>query len=78
MYAYATYISICIRILHTEIAMVLQGETKIYTSGSRHSLYVPSGLVNDSAFPFAVGETLTIRIDNDRILVEKSKKSKKD
>lgn len=64
--------------LHTVIVMVLKGETKIYTSGGRHSIYVPSGLVNDSAFPFAVGETLTIRIENDRIIVEKVKKSKKD
>jgi len=58
--------------------MVLQGETKIYTSGGRHSIYIPSRLVSDSAFPFVVGEKLTIRIENDRIIVEKVRKSKKD
>jgi hypothetical protein len=86
-FAYTSCIhGVCIRnvykALHTSLAygdtMVLQGETKIYTSGGRHSIYIPSGLVNDSAFPFAVGETLTIRIENDRIIVEKTKKSKKD
>ena len=57
--------------------MSLEGETKIYTSGSRHSIYIPAGLINDSAFPFTVGETLTIKIENDRLIIEKTKKSKK-
>jgi len=74
LYAYVTYIRICILTLHTMIRMVLQGETKIYKSGSRHSIYVPSGVINDSAFPFAIGEELTIRIENDRIIVEKIRK----
>jgi hypothetical protein len=56
------------------IAMVLQGETKIYMSGSRRSMYIPSGLINDSAFPFTTGERLTIRIEGDRIIVEKARK----
>jgi hypothetical protein len=56
--------------------MVLQGETKNYTSGGRHSIYVPADLVNDSAFPFTLGETPEIKIENDRIIVEKSKKGK--
>ena len=60
--------------MHTMIRMVLQGETRIYTSGSRHSIYIPSGLINDSAFPFAIGDKLTIRIENDRIIVEKIRK----
>jgi hypothetical protein len=56
----------------------LEGETKIYTSGSRHSIYIPAGLINDSAFPFTIGETLTIRIEDERLIIEKTRKSKKE
>jgi len=40
-----------------------------------HSLYLASDLVNDDRFPFHVGEELTVRIDGDRLLVEKAKKT---
>jgi len=55
--------------------MVLEGETKIYRSNGRHSIYIPAGLVNDSAFPFTLQDKLLIRIEGERIIVEKAKKS---
>lgn len=56
--------------------MVLQGETKIYKSDGRQSIYLPAGLVKDSAFPFHVGEDLTVRIEGQRLLIEKAKAGK--
>ena len=54
--------------------MVLQGETKIYRSNGRHSIYIPAGLVNDSAFPFTLKDKLQIQIEHNRIIIEKIKK----
>ncbi len=53
--------------------MVLQGETKIYRSNGRCSIYIPAGLVNDSAFPFTLQDKLKIWIEGRRIVVEKIK-----
>jgi hypothetical protein len=48
----------------------------MYRSNGRHSIYVPAGLINDSAFPFTLQDKLLIRIEGDRIVVEKVKKTK--
>jgi hypothetical protein len=56
--------------------MVLEGETKIYKSNGRRSLYIPAGLINDSAFPFKNGEPLSIRVEGERVIIEKAKKGK--
>jgi hypothetical protein len=56
--------------------MVNQATAKIYRSNGRHSLYMPSDLVGDDRFPFQVGEELLVRIDGDRLVVEKAKKAK--
>jgi len=53
--------------------MVLEGETKIYKSNGRRSIYIPAGLIKDSAFPFKNGELLTIKVDGQRLIVEKKK-----
>ena len=58
--------------------MALEGETKMYSSSGRHSIYVPARLVNDSVFPFKLGEKLMIRIEENRVVVEKAKKPSKD
>ena len=36
-------------------------------------LYIPSDVRKDSSFPFRVGESVRIRIDRRRLIVEKSK-----
>lgn len=57
--------------------MVDKAEVKIYAVGSRHSINLPSDLVRDSQFPFEPGELLTIRIDKDRLIIEKENPSRK-
>jgi hypothetical protein len=56
--------------------VVKEATAKIYKSNGRHSLYIPSDLIGDDRFPLQVGEDLTIRIDGDHLVVEKSKKGK--
>jgi hypothetical protein len=53
--------------------MVLEGETKIYKSNGRRSIYIPAGLIHDSAFPFKNGEPLSIWVEGQRVIIEKKK-----
>jgi hypothetical protein len=54
--------------------MVLQATTKINkATGSRHTIYLRADLVNDSKFPFKVGQPLLVRIDEDRLILEEDK-----
>jgi antitoxin component of MazEF toxin-antitoxin module len=39
-------------------------------------IYVPADLVKDTTFPFTNGDSVTIRIEGDRLIVEKAKKRK--
>jgi hypothetical protein len=48
-----------------------QENLKIYKVGSRHSINLPSSLVTDSGFPFKPNETLTARIDKNRLVLSK-------
>jgi hypothetical protein len=56
--------------------VVNQAKTKIYRSNGRHSVYLPSDLVGDDRFPFQLGEDLTVRIEGERLTLEKAKKGK--
>ena len=51
--------------------MVNQTETKIHHVRSRHTIYLRKDLVDDSAFPFKVGEPLIIRIEGEKLVIEK-------
>lgn len=51
--------------------MVSEANVKIYKVGSRHSINLPSGLVTDSSFPFKPNESLTIRIDKNKLVISK-------
>lgn len=55
------------------LTMVRQAEIKIYKVGSRHTIYLKTDIVNDSNFPFRVGEPLIIRIENDNLIIEHKK-----
>jgi hypothetical protein len=44
--------------------------------GKTGIIYVPADLVKDTTFPFADGDSFLIRIDSERLIVEKSKKRK--
>jgi hypothetical protein len=51
--------------------MVRQSESKIYKVGSRHTMYLKTDLVNDSNFPFHVGESLIVRIEDNKLIIER-------
>jgi hypothetical protein len=51
--------------------MVLEGETKIYESNGRYSIYIPAGLIKDSAFPFKTLDRLKIRVESGKLIISK-------
>jgi len=55
--------------------MVGKAKTKVYKVGSRHTIYLKKPLIDDSAFPFEVGESLVVRIEGDKLIIEKERKS---
>ncbi len=57
--------------------MVKETKTKIYKVGSRHTIYLQKDLISDSAFPFRPDEELVIKIEDDKLIVEKSVKKTK-
>jgi RNase P/RNase MRP subunit p29 len=56
--------------------MVKETKTKIHQVGSRHTVYLPKDLIEDSAFPFKPMEPLVVRIDGERLIVERSQRKK--
>jgi len=56
---------------YTRRNLVRQATTKINEVGSRHTIYLQKSLVEDSAFPFRSGELLIIKIESDRLVVER-------
>lgn len=57
--------------------MVKEIKTKIHQVGSRHTIYLPKNLVEDSAFPFKPMEPLVARIDGEKLILEKDTKERK-
>jgi len=53
--------------------MVKESHTKIHQVGSRHTIYLRKSLVEDSAFPFKTGEPLMVRIDGDKLIIERER-----
>ena len=53
--------------------MVSQARTKINEVRSRHTIYLRKSLVKDSAFPFKVGEPLIVRIEGDKLIIERER-----
>jgi len=54
--------------------MVKETSTKINKAGSRHTIYLQKALVEDSMFPFKLGEQLVIRIDGEKLVIERAVK----
>ncbi len=54
--------------------MVGKAKTKVYKVGSRHTIYLKKTLVDDSTFPFKVGESLIVRIEEGKLVIEKESK----
>jgi len=57
--------------------MVLEGETKMYRSNGRHSIYIPAGLIKDSAFPFTLKDRLRIIMEKDQLIISKTQHSQR-
>jgi hypothetical protein len=55
--------------------MVLEADAKIITNprGKTGILYIPSDVMVDSAFPFAVPARVHVKIEGDKLIVEKVK-----
>lgn len=52
--------------------MVLRAESKIGSYGNGGwRIYIPYLLRSDSQMPFSLGDLVEVRIENDRIVVEK-------
>ena len=51
--------------------MVTEAEAKINRVGPRHTLYLAKDLVEDSTFPFNTRQPLVVRVQGDRLIVEK-------
>ena len=55
--------------------MVTRAEAKIHRVGPRHTIYLAKDLVEDSTFPFRTDEDLTVRIEGDALIIDKTGKS---
>lgn len=51
--------------------MVIKTRSKIAKVGSRHTIYLEKAFVEDSSFPFKPEEYISIRIEKNRLIVEK-------
>lgn len=58
------------------IKMVTEAKTKIQQAGSRHTIYLRKELVKDSAFPFRPKQLLIVRIEGERLVIEKLNRQK--
>jgi hypothetical protein len=58
--------------------MVSEIETKIQRCKSRHTIYLRTGFVTDSTFPFEVGEKLVAKIEKGKVVIEKAESRKTD
>lgn len=56
--------------------MARQTSAKIQEYKGRHTLYLQKELVNDSAFPFKVGEDLVVEIEGEKLQISRPRKTK--
>ena len=58
--------------------MTRTGKGKVVDRGGKYPkvfIYMSMDVVKDSTFPFEVGEDVSVTIDDDRLIIEKTKKS---
>ncbi len=68
--------------IHTTYYTMLEGKSKILnrsrkTKGKQYDslfIYIPSDVTKDSTFPFKSDEEIIVRIDKDRLVIERSRK----
>jgi hypothetical protein len=53
--------------------LVSSATTKIQKVDSRHTIYLHKALVEDSLFPFRPNEPLIVRVEGQKLIVERAK-----
>jgi hypothetical protein len=56
-----------------------EGKGKIVDRGWKYPkifVYIPKEVASDTSFPFKIGENVTVRIDGQRLVIEKREKRK--
>jgi hypothetical protein len=61
---------------HCVNILINHTKTKIIKVGSRHTLYLEKAFVEDSLFPFKPNEPVSVKIDKNRLIIEKVVSSK--
>ncbi len=54
--------------------MTGEGKGKVVDRGKKYRkifIYIPKEVSSDTSFPFKVGEDVTVRIDGERLVIEK-------
>jgi len=52
--------------------MVKEAASKINRVGPRHTLYLQKDLVEDTAFPFLLNEPLAVKVEGERLVIERA------
>lgn len=58
--------------------MVGEGKGKIIDRGKKYRkifIYLPKEVAMDTAFPFKIGEDVTVRIEGNKLIIDKRQKS---
>ncbi|MEM1552206.1 MAG: hypothetical protein QXH03_06025 [Candidatus Bathyarchaeia archaeon] len=54
--------------------MTGEGKGKVVNRGKKYRkifIYIPKEVSSDTSFPFKVGEDVTVKIDGERLIIEK-------
>ena len=54
------------------LTMVNHTQTKILKVGSRHTIYLEKAFVEDSTFPLKPNETISVKVEGKRLVIEKA------
>jgi len=60
--------------------MAGEGKGKVVDRGKKYRkifIYVPKEVAMDTSFPFKIGEDVTVRIEGERLIIEKRESKKK-
>lgn len=59
--------------------MTGEGKGKIVDRGKKYRkifIYIPKEVSSDTSFPFKIGEDVTVKIDDKRLIIEKHRQQK--
>jgi len=64
-------------VVYCMVKIMLKGKAKILVPNKRGKtglIYIPADIVKDSSFPFKPNEEVTIKIEGEKLVIEKRKK----